>query len=351
MFAGSRVLRKAANESTRDEDALPLMTANPPACNHPVSKTEFFNDYWEALARENWSAVILHSWRNLPEAIESDIDYAVKGPTARELLRFLADYSRAKGWLLVQVIEHEPGAFFCVCMQRGFPFSYVELDVTWNYRRIGHRLLDSAFLFSESRRIPGKTFETTSAGVEFTYLLAKAAAKGNDLAKIRGRLAELLEEEPEGCRQCVIRAFSDAPPPAGGECLSAWSSWFANAPCFKAVRSGRKLGLGEILLYLRRMLNPTGFFISTRGNPTDEPVLRLSKALAPAFRHAEVRGPLRIQDRLALLPRLIRTTLVIEATGKPGDSSGTHQDPDGNGGVVMALDALAARIDRRISTC
>ena len=106
-----------SNFETLRQSQLSISIVIPASSHPPASISEFFNSYWEAISRRNWTAVILHSWRNLPEKIESDVDYAVRGTQPRELLEFLAKYSRSKGWRLIQVIEHEPDAYFCVCVQ------------------------------------------------------------------------------------------------------------------------------------------------------------------------------------------------------------------------------------------
>ncbi len=321
-----------------------------PASSHPpASISEFFNSYWEAISRRNWTAVILHSWRNLPEKIESDVDYAVRGTQPRELLEFLAKYSRSKGWRLIQVIEHEPDAYFCVCVQRTAPYSHLQLDVTWSYSRLGHHLVGADLLFENKRDIPGKSFHVTSPGTEFTYLLAKAAAKGKNFSDIREDLNELLREDAAGCHRSASRAFGAVPDSTSSECetLSAWSEWFDGAPFFKAVRKGRKFRIPELLLYLRRILHPTGFMIPTGRTVNDEGISRIADVLAPAFRHTNVLRTWDIRNRLNLLQRLIRTTLVIDAREK-ADPHQNEGNSDADAIIVAALETLAKRVDRRI---
>lgn len=317
---------------------------------NPASVAEFFDSYWKALALQNWSAVVLHSWRDLPGKIESDVDYAIMGPQPRELLEFLAKYSRSKGWRLVQVIEHEPNAYFCVCIQQTEPYFHLQLDVAWDYRRLGHHLVAADLLFENKRDIPGKSFQVPSAGAEFTYLLAKAAAKGKDFGDIKVRLTELLHEDREGCHRSVSRAFGEAPAVTGigDDPMLFWAAWFDKAPCFRAVRRGRKLGFREFMLYVRRTLHPTGFLLPMENMENDESTLRIAGILAPAFRHTKIRGRLRIRDRLGLLEQLIRTTLVIEATGKTSLPLPSDRRDNNDDCVSKALEALANRIDRRI---
>lgn len=315
----------------------------------PVSVREFFDSYWEALSRKNWEAVILHSWTGLPEKIESDIDYAVRGPEPHELLKFLAEYSRSKGWCLIQVIEHEPKAFFCVAVQQSPPFSHLQLDVTWNYSRLGHRFVEADLLFKNKRYITGKSFQVPSPGTEFAYLLAKAAAKGKSFASVRHDLSKLLCQDSKDCHQTAGQSFGIVPEYCANEdeMLSLWGDWFEVAPFFQPVRKGRRLGIQEAMLYLRRILHPTGFLFSTDRRKDDESVARLANVLSPAFRQAEIRGNLSFWKRLSLFQQLIRTSLVIEATGKTDTQSDGEREAHADDTIAKALETLAKRVDRR----
>ena len=301
----------------------------------------FFDSYWQALAGQGWEAVVLHGWQNLPERIHSDIDYAVRGPSPGELLRFLGGFSREHGGRLVQVIEHEPGAIFCVCQQAVSPFEALQLDVTWNYRRQGHSLVPAEILFENSRAIPGKAFRVPSPGSEFTYLLAKAAAKGKDFGKVGPRLVELLHEDSEGCRSMTERAFGDAP---GSDArLETWSQWFANASAFRKVRHTRRFGIGECQLYLRRLLQPTGFQLRLFMDAKASLLEQVIESLRPSFRNVVIIGyPQGISDRLKLPLRLIRTTLVLIAINR-SNAEETAEEV-----VARAIDDLAELTNQRM---
>jgi hypothetical protein len=324
------------------------------------SREEFFNAYWAALDGRNWPHVVLHSWQDLPERIDSDVDYAVAGVSAGELLRFLAAFCRARNWRLVQIIEHEPGAYYCLCMQVKGPFAWLALDVTWDYGRCGHVLVRSEFLVSDRRRVAGKSFAVPSVGGEFCYLLAKAAAKGKDFSQIRGRLAELLAEDLDGCCRAVEKALRCAIPAGCGDAkhLTAVGGWFAQAPCFRAVRGGRRWGAATVGLGLRRILQPTGFWLALstadRSNQECEDIIR---TLTPVFRRIHQRDRVALWDLPEVLTRLIRTTLVVEQRQR-NELKGRLQWPmpglaidvdDACGPLVEVLECLATRVDRRIA--
>jgi len=317
-------------------------------------REEFFNAYWSALDARGWTAVVLHSWQDFPERIASDIDYAVTGMGSGELLRFLANFSRARGWRLVQVIEHEPGAFYCLCIQADSPFAWLALDVTWDYRRLGHLLVRSEILVSNRRRVAGKSFAVPAPGGEFCYTLAKGAAKGKDFSLMRDRLAELLAEDSSECCRAAERAFGDDFPAGSGDVahLAALADWFAQASCFRAVRAGRKLRIREISRYLRRILRPTGFWLTHPGECGGEG----ADYLTPAFWRIQRRGRVALWDLPGLLLRVIRTTLVIEQKQDRDPAPGrlrswlgraVWQHPSANPGEM--LEFLAKRVDRRIA--
>ena len=313
-----------------------------------VPLNRFFESYWQAIDERGWRAVILHSWQGLPEKIDSDIDHSVTGVSSAKFLEFLGNHCRECGWHLIQSIEHEPEAFFCVCVQSGPPFASLQLDVCWSYRRLGHSLIDSSILFDGSRRIPGKSFMAPSAGAEFAYILAKAAAKGKSFAEVRSRLVELWEENADECHATAQRAFGEVPPRDSADQIDPlviWETWFSDAPCFRAVRKGRRWGTREIALYLRRILQPTGYFLSINGTLDGESRQRIEEALMPAFRARLLVDSTGWLARLRHWVPLIRTQLVI------GTSAACSEGGDGGNSEALiheAIETLAARTCRRI---
>lgn len=305
-----------------------------------LALTDFFKSWWEALSDRGWEAVVLHSWQELPEKIDSDIDFAIRGPKQSELLRFLARHARQHGWHLVQVIEHEPGAFFCVCQQATPPFEALQLDVTWNYRRLGHPLVPAELLFESHRNAPGKSFRVPSPGSEFTYLLAKAAAKGKDFGKVCERLTSLLAEDPEGCRKIASQAFGNTP--NAGASIMDWQAWFGATPAFAQVRRGRRLGAEEWKLYLSRILHPTGYKLTLGMSPSDPAIFRVADKLRPSFRGVVNGDGMGFLERLRLPLHLIRTRLVIEA-----NQTKSSEDTE-EAAATRAIQSMANRVDRRL---
>jgi hypothetical protein len=300
---------------------------------------DFFNSYWLALERRGWDAVILHSWQNLPDVIDSDVDYAVRGPTSRELLCFLSQFAKSVGWRLVQAIEHEPKAIFCVCQQAEPPFESIQLDVAWLYRREGHILLSSELIFEKTYAAPGKSFCVMSEGSEFAYLLAKAAAKGKNFDRVKPRLVELLSSNPKSCVHVASRAFGNVP--EVGSDIRAWEIWFSRAECFESVRSGRKLGLSELLMYGRRIIAPTGHSITVGKNLDSSSLSRLVEILAPSFRGHGLSKSQDFFQRLKNAWMLVRSRLVIVFSEKEN----SHADVDAL--ANKAILAMANKIEQR----
>lgn len=326
-----------------------------------VDKITFFNDYWFALEEKGWKSLILHSWQNLPEEIPSDVDYAVSGVTPGDLLRFLAEYCRKQGWLLAQVIEHEHEAYFCLCVQSSGTFESVALDVTWDYKRLGHFLVGSELLFKNKYKPDGKAFFVTSPEAEFSYVLAKAAAKGKSFEEIEGRIGELLRVDG---RSCLASAQSEygcelTKGQADAVHLRSVGVWYDQAPCFKGVRKGKRYGMNEVSLYTRRILNPTGFWLSfPHLEAGDFLIDDICEKMPPLFRQKHQMSHLSFSKIPTVLLRLVRTRLVIEigsviSKSLLGRRSRAVIDERSselgvNDVIVRLLESMAKRIDARI---
>jgi hypothetical protein len=256
----------------------------------PLEPADFFNRLWPAFEEAGHKAVILHSWEHLPEGLDSDVDFAVSGLSPLELLRWVFDFSQKHGWRLVQVIEHEPRALYMVCIQEEAPFHAMALDVTWDYRRLGHRLIFSEVLMTGRRKPEGKSFHVPAPGAEFCYILAKSAAKGKCFTEVKERLEELLREDPQDCLTKAGQVFGNPFPLTGeeGDLIENLGTWFRSAACFHRVRAGHHYGWKEILMYLRRMLQPTGVWLAFPGRiARDAQSTRLADVLRPIFRQVE----------------------------------------------------------------
>jgi len=323
----------------------------------PLGKNDFFNAFWNELERHKISYAVLHSWQNYPEQISSDVDYAVRDTKIREIVPLLSKFSRAHGWRLVQVIEHEPKAFYCVCIQKGGDFEQLDLDVTANYARLGHRLIPNKYLLEGHRKISGKEFYVTSVSSEFCYLLAKASAKQKKYSDISHRILELLDEDLEGCWHRFITIFNlgdKVVPETREEAASQVADLFVTERCFTKLKK-RKWGVSEVLLYARRIIQPTGFclrFKSSDWLESKSVVLGIIKSIEALYRRVIYIEKPSDLGRLASGKMLIKTSLLVDVSSdnpkitKLHDSSLTIDELNSDS-KSRIIEVLAQKLEER----
>jgi hypothetical protein len=308
----------------------------------PEPVIPFFNGYFRELEEKRWPGVILHGWESLPETIGSDVDYLVGGVTRAELLAFLADYCRRKGWQLAQVMEHEPDALYCVCLMAGPPWAAVKLDVAWDYRRKGRLLLPGCGLLA-GRRVPsGKSFHVPAAAAEFAYVLAKGLAKSKGAGPVIQRLTTLWQEDAAGCAAALQRHFgvSAADPAAGFPAAVVAAILRPDNRDFDRWRS-RRWGFSQLRWLARRLRRPYGLTVAV-GRAVDP--ARVGEILLAAFRRFQVLGA----DPGFWRRRVIeyRSSLLVGGpplAGKPG-----VLDLSGECSVDACVAAVLAHLRRRL---
>ena len=131
---------------------------------------------------------VLHSWKNLPEELPSDLDIAVH-PQDRTRLARAFRLLHDQDFRLIQLINHNVnGYYFVFAWCSGHGFQTASLDVIFEHRRRGLILAGGEEL--TETRIQHDGFWVASPAAEFAYLLAKKSAKG----KIRPEQAERMRE-------------------------------------------------------------------------------------------------------------------------------------------------------------
>ena len=318
-----------------------------------LKPTDFFNRLWSEFEKDGHKSVILHSWKELPERLKSDVDFAVSGISPLELLRWVFYFSKRNGWRLVQVIEHEPRAFYMVCIQAETPFHAMALDVTWDYSRLGHLLVPSE-VFMSGRRMPeGKSFHVPTPGAEFCYILAKAAAKRKHFREVEERLKELLQENPQECLNKAAHVFEYPLPLSDDQAvlIRDLEEWFRSAECFSRVRRGHHYGWKEILMYIRRMLQPTGAWLAFPSITLQNALsTNLTDILRPIFRHVEQVDQISGNAICITWMKMVRARGVFEypvsnIKGLPGRWI-IHKQ--GNEAVKQVIEKLTNRIRARV---
>ena len=284
-----------------------------------TTRTQFFDHYWAELARLGMDAVILHSWRDMPEKISSDVDFAVTGCKSTYVISHLIDFCETHNWYLVQVIEHEPDAFYCVCMNNGGDRETLALDFTFDYRRLGHLLIRSHDLHEGSYKPTGKKFHVPSPGAELAYLLAKAAAKNKPFQDISSRLDELLKQDYPDCLKKLdtilkLRLNTSL---NHGDLLEEIEQWFTAADAFKKIRSGRKFGAKEIWLYSKRIFQPTGLRLKLTGySECMQDIDWVLNSIAPLFRRCTVIKNNRLISKIRSIALVIKTSLIVDTNSR-----------------------------------
>jgi hypothetical protein len=323
-----------------------------------MDRARFFNGYWSLLRAKGWSAIVLHGWQRLPETIESDVDYSVAGVSPVCVLRLLLDYCGQSGWRFLQLIEHEPGAFFCTCVRMGKKFEVIGLDLTGAYRRCGHPLLSATLLHAGAYRPFGKAFDVPAAGAEAAYLIAKAAAKGKNIGSVTDRLHELSMIDSDSIDKVLPEAFFSDPPPTPGPCGAKWvnalGQWYEQTPEFRSLRRGRRLGAAEIALYWRRICDPTGVRVSLGGQSSkvvESAMLEAISAFEPLFRRRVTYTTSSFVIGLKSWVDTVRTRLVV-FPGRSGRPGSRRQDLILEGGADLSTadyaEVIADKLEDRV---
>ncbi len=229
-----------------------------------LGQEEFFNGYWGYLEANGISSVILHSWQEYPRYIASDVDYCVPQKELGRVLPLLECYCEQSGWSLCQIFQHEKTAYFCVCASKTEVDDLIMLDVCGDYTVRGVRQVSSEVFIENRKYHAQKKFWVLNPAAELTYVLTKAAAKKKNPIEVMVRVTELLsllsvverKQAAEYLPQQNILSSSELL-----ECPSAYleySDW--------ARRVGESSGSNwlELLRKVRRVLQPTGFYIEIK---------------------------------------------------------------------------------------
>lgn len=314
----------------------------------PAPVEAFFIGYFQELDRCQWPNVVLHSWRDLPEQILSDVDYLVSGVSPRRLLSFLDDYCRSQGWILAQVMEHEPHSYYCVCFMSAAPWHSLKLDVSWDYCRKGRTLLPGHFLLERRMTPHQKSFHVPSPSAEFSYSLAKGIAKSKGSEPVRQRLEELWAQAPEDCELALQRHFGMHPPSRS----VAFPSEMIDAalepgnPNFAKWRA-RRWGFAQLLWLVRRLQRPNGLSVSLAEPLNSEAYATI---LLAGFRRYEFG-----YEKMGFFRRLIReyrSTLLVFRSAENKTSISRILDlsktRSGEDAVRITLEHLSTRIRHQL---
>ena len=293
------------------------------------------------LDEKSWSSLILHDWERIPHGINSDIDYVIRGPKPKELIHALIDYCEENGWSLVQILEHEVDAHYCVCVKNSAPFESVLLDVCWDYRRKGIDLIENDTLFEGAWQPEGRTFKVPAPHLEFLYRLVKAAAKAKDLgelSELEAKMRAFFEDHSEECLK-VLRDVTDY---KGGPDWDELRLFFDDSPYFNQIRKGRKIGMREVKLYAKRIAKPTGLLVGfPEGGKATSAIIETVTCAFRKVEHQEGKIPW-----WQIKSHLIKSTLVAQRADLCGGGLILSQDEGDcvEAGARKIFDFLSSRI-------
>lgn len=274
-----------------------------------LSKIEFFNSYFELLCKRGIQSVVLHTYDEYPENIHSDVDYCVSDSNLSKIIPLVCEHCKASGWRLIQIMQHEAKAYFCVCVSKDSPEMCVELDVCSDYMREGKTLLSADSLLSNARKMKGKSFYIPSIANEFAYSLFKSVAKGKPKSEMLMKLNELYLKDAVTC-ESLLQNMGVVD---GGNLV-----WSEDAPRIydQYVSYYQKMSVdsrfGEFKRRLHRVIRPSGLLllISSRREVEVQAVSCGGNAkFAHSFRKVRIPddGRGRLKDFLVML----RSTLFV----------------------------------------
>ena len=286
------------------------------------ARAELFIDIIQTLETEGQKLCILNGYQDYPEQISSDIDAISDNSLA--IPHILSQHKVAT---VIQILQHEATAFFCVLYRNnGGKPTLVILDVYADYRRNGRVFFQGREFLETCQSF--KFFKVPAAKLEFSYYLIKKIAKGS-LDETQGqRLSELYLQDVVGCKQQLEQFFSLAETQLVSEAASSgnWDlvrSQINNLRRAMLNRVAREHALrtfqyfcGEFMRWIKRIRQPTGLmvvFLGADGSGKSTVIDRVKQDLALAFRCNQY---IHLRPRLGLAVNK-NSVPVIDPHGKP----------------------------------
>ena len=275
---------------------------------HSLSTINFFNSYFELLEHEDIAHVILHTHEQYPERLHSDVDYCVSEQNLRRVIPLLYAHCVNSGWKLVQIMQHEVKAFFCICVSSQNPNNYIQLDVCSHYMREGKVLIKADDLLRNRRKLKHRSFYIPAVGVEFCYSLWKSVAKKKPKEAMFKRLAELYDSDPVQCREVMqtMQMISGK---------GSFRSWEEHGETLHqkldSIYQNRSVDYrrGQMRKWLARVEQPTGLYVSLSRDLSEADRKSMIRQLSPYFRSARVQTSSKISP--SVYKDILKSTLIV----------------------------------------
>lgn len=216
---------------------------------------------------------VLHSWEDLPQHLQTDLDMVVHpedGPRLFGVLRSL----RADGFSAIQCFNYYTNAYYFVfCWFAELDFKTAAVDVILDHRRSGLVFSNGAEMTAGRRQ--HNEFWIPACETEFRYLLVKKAWKGGASAFQSDRLRNLVEQlGPEKATAIAAEIFGNRWKKRAIEACATGSVekllgqsrskfWWTAISCQPLQLIG--FLVNEAVRAIRRIFEPTGLLVAAVG--------------------------------------------------------------------------------------
>lgn len=237
-----------------------------------MNSQEVFNFLMEKFEENKIPYVILHSYQQLPERFDSDIDIAIKVKKIEEAISLLDNLLKKTGWQVVQYWRHEHYAVDCVISNDQ---EFLQVDFCTHYERNGRVVLSVNELISGRKKY--NSFYVPSSVIEFTYILLKKIFKKHftDSSKIQLTflLKNMSQEEYIVLKKSLQRFWTDRKvdellnqiKTVDYEKLDVEDTNRELLQKTSAVFSNLKYALFDFKRKTERIIHPTGVFVVLLG--------------------------------------------------------------------------------------
>ncbi|WP_343246860.1 hypothetical protein [Diplocloster hominis] len=237
-----------------------------------MNSKDVFHHIVNTFCSMNIKFVILHSYQNLPEEIDSDIDFAIKTDKIETAIHLLDSILQGTGWRMIQFWRHEYYAADCVISNDE---EFIQVDFCIHYERNGRILIPIDELIADRKKY--NNFFIPSSHTEFSYILIKKILKRNFSERSKIQLNSLWLEMSAQERElvkCFLHRFLNTD--SIESVLTAIEQktfqklnidYLRNELLLKSsnLKSNIHYILFDILRKMERILHPTGMFIVLMG--------------------------------------------------------------------------------------
>lgn len=217
--------------------------------------------------------------RPLPEEIDGDVDIVVEQSEIDALPGRLSEFCRSRDFQLVQVIQHESTAYFCVVASQDSNgrVHFLQADICGDYYRNGKPFLAAEELLTNRTAAVDqagreKGFYVPEPAAEFIYYLLKKVDKQRLTEAQAHHLSRQWQQDPSGARRNIQRfwppRFQSIIEHAGAN--NSWKTFRHLLPELReALHDGWSASIHarrrEAQRLLRRITEPAGLFLSVLG--------------------------------------------------------------------------------------